>query len=137
MTDENVAPIVVPHKTDQRIFDPLDHVTDEEIEPLDHMLYADDDVDVLIWWADPGKTHLDIHKHPQSAHVYFIMEGEGEALLGNGVWQPVRAGNVIVNPREKVHALRNTMETGRLIWTSATCVGAGPYVMVPATEDEE
>jgi len=137
MADQQMVVPQVPHKTDRRIFTPKDHVTDQEISPLDHMLYADDDVDVLIWWAEPGKTHLDIHKHPQSAHVYFIMEGQGEALLGNGVWQQVKAGDVIVNPRNKVHALRNTMQSGRLIWTSATAVGAGPYVMVPCSEDEE
>jgi hypothetical protein len=24
-----------------------------------------------------------------------------------------------------------------LVWTSATAVGAGPYVMIPASEDED
>jgi len=129
-------PIQVPHKTDQRIFSPLDHVKEGEVSPLEHMLYADDDVDVLIWWAEPGQTHLDIHRHPQSAHVYFIVQGEGEALQGNGKWQRVKPGQVIVNPREKVHALRNSMSSGRLVWISATAVGAGPYQMIPATESE-
>jgi mannose-6-phosphate isomerase-like protein (cupin superfamily) len=136
MTDQN-APIVLPPKTDQRIFDPMEHVTDEEISPIDHILYADQDVDLLVWWADPGESHLDIHKHPHSAHVYFIVQGEGEALLGNGVWKPVRAGHVIVNPREKVHALRNTMASGRLVWASATTEAAGDYIMIPGTEDED
>ncbi len=135
MTSEPQS-IKVPHKTDQRIFSPLEHVKEGEISPLEHMLYADDDVDVLIWWADPGESHLDVHKHPKAAHVYFIVEGEGEALLGNGTWQNVKAGQVIVHPREKVHAMRNNSNR-RLIWVSATCVGAGPYQMIPAAEAEE
>jgi quercetin dioxygenase-like cupin family protein len=136
MDEALYPPITVPHKTDVRIFDPMNYVVDGEVPPLDRILYADDDVDVLIWWAEPGKTHLDIHKHPRTAHVFVVIEGEGEALLGGGHWEPVRPGHVIVNPREKVHALRNTMDEGRLVWLSASAVGAGAYQLVPASETE-
>lgn len=137
MTNQDNAAKPPLRKTDRRIFSPMEHVTEGEGEIMDHVLYADEDVDLLIWWAEPGKTHLGIHTHPQSAHVYFILEGQGEALLGEGNWQPVRPGNVVVNPRGKVHALRNTMSNGRLVFASATAVGAGPHVTIPATEDQE
>jgi quercetin dioxygenase-like cupin family protein len=125
------------YKTDKRVFNPMDYVKrGEEIPPQDRMLYSDPDVSVLIWWAEPGKTHLDIHKHANNGHVYFVLEGEGETLLGNGRWEKVKAGQMIVCPRNKVHALRNTMESGLLVWSSAT-VGPGPYDRIEAPETDE
>ncbi len=130
-------PIQVPHKTDKRIFNPKDLIKAVMANPKERMLYADQDVDVLLWTAEPGQSHLDVHKHPTSAHVYFIIEGEGEALMGKDKWEKVKPGQVIVNPRGKVHTLRNTMSTGTLVWISATCVGAGPYIRQDAGPGEE
>ena len=130
-------PMQVPHKTEKRIFMPKEYIGKEFKSPGDRLLYADQDVDVLFWSAEPGKTHLDVHKHPHSAHVYFIIQGEGEALMGKDKWEKVTAGQVIVNPRGKVHALRNTMSSGTLAWISATAVGAGSYIRVDAPPSDE
>ena len=136
MSTQGGPPPQIPHKTEHRIFTPIDHVKDGDVAPLDHMLYADDDVDLLIWWAEPGGTALELHKHPNNAHVYFVLQGEGEALLGSGEWVKVKAGQAIVNPKDKVHSLRNTMSSGKLVWASVTC-GPGPYQAIPGDEKEE
>lgn len=122
--------------TTQRIFNIRDYVKPPE-EKAEHLLYGDPDISALVWWAEPGKSHLDIHSHPNSAHVYVILEGEGEALMGKGKWDKIHAGQVIINPRKKIHGIRNTSKDKRLVWVSCTVSQGGPYVATPGTEKDE
>jgi mannose-6-phosphate isomerase-like protein (cupin superfamily) len=99
--------------------------------------YSDEDLVTLVEWIDPGKEFEPPHWHPEAAHVFVFTAGEGEALLGNGRWEPVRAGQFLVNPRNKVHALRNTSATERLVWACVHVTHGLPYVVNEVAEDHE
>jgi mannose-6-phosphate isomerase-like protein (cupin superfamily) len=114
--------------TSDRIFTVADFIKDGA-ERTVVRTYADEDLVTLVEWIDPGKEFEPPHWHPEAAHVFVFMSGEGEALLGNGVWQPVRAGQFLVNPRNKVHAMRNTSATERLVWTCIHVTHGLPYVV--------
>lgn len=90
----------------------------------------------MVEWVEPGKDFEAPHSHPESAHVFVFLEGEGEALTGNGKWEKVQAGQFYVCPREKVHAMRNTSKDKRLMWV---CIAAshGKYVVNTRTENDQ
>ena len=48
---------------------------------------------------------LPAHYHTSADEIVIIQKGEGEMLI-NGVWTPVKAGDVHINPRGAVHATR-------------------------------
>ena len=56
----------------------------------------------------PG-GHINLHKHPWE-HEIFVIDGEGEILIGNEVYR-VSKGNFIFIPPNIVHAYRNTSKT--------------------------
>ena len=100
--------------------------------------YHDEDMTMLVEWNMPGKAYTEIHSHPQSAHVFVILEGEGEALVGKGKWEKVKAGDFYVCPRNKVHNLRTTSKDKRLVWVCTHITQhSQPYVINQATEQDE
>jgi quercetin dioxygenase-like cupin family protein len=99
--------------------------------------YRDEDVVTLVEWIDPGKEFEPPHWHPEAAHIFVFMSSEGEALVGNGKWEPVRAGQFIVNPRNRVHAMRNTSTTERLVWACVHVTHGLPYVVNEVGEEHE
>ena len=117
--------------TDQRIFTSSDYYEADAERPI-RMTYRDDDVMTLVEWAEPGQLSEPAHSHPTSAHVFVFLEGEGEALVEPGKWEKVRAGQFIVQPRNKVHAVRSTTDKP-LLWV-CVAVYDGPYVVEPHTE---
>ena len=59
---------------------------------------------------DPGKAAFPKHSHRANEEMFFVLEGDGELLLGDAV-HPVRAGDVIACPPggpDTAHQLRNT-----------------------------
>lgn len=118
----------------QRIFTAKEYVKDSA-ERTVQMAYKDQDISAFVEWIDPGKTFQSPHSHPQSAHIFVFLEGEGEALLGNGKWEKVRAGQFLVCPRDKVHAMRNNSDK-RVVWISVD-VNSGPYLATPKAESDD
>ena len=119
--------------TSQRVFHASEFVTTDS--KTVSMVYRGADLSALVEWVEPGGDIAETpHKHPRTAHTFVVLEGEGEALVGKGQWQKVRAGDFIVNPRDKVHAMRNTSPDQRLMWV---CTDVGPHEVVETTEDDD
>jgi quercetin dioxygenase-like cupin family protein len=117
--------------SDQRIFTARDYY-EENVERPIRMTYRDDDLMTLVEWAPPGELSEPPHSHPTSAHVFVFLEGEGEALVEPGKWEKVQAGQFIIEPRNKVHAIRSTTDKP-LLWV-CVAVYDGPYVIEPHQE---
>lgn len=109
-----VPPSSAPSTT-QRVFTTKDYLVDNA-ERTVRAVYRDQDFTALVEWIDPGKSFEEPHSHAQSAHTFVVIEGEGEALLEGDHWQRVKAGDFVVNPRNKIHAMRNTSKDKRLVW---------------------
>lgn len=55
----------------------------------------------------PGKGH-DRHNHPRSEEILYILSGEGEQMIDDGVPFSVKAGDTIYIPQAVFHATQNT-----------------------------
>ena len=122
--------------SEQRIFTVVDHIK-EGAERTVTRTYQDDDLVTLVEWCEPGRDFQTPHWHPEAAHVFVFMDGEGEALMGHGNWQKVSAGQFLVCAREKVHAIRNTSQSKRLVWTCVHVTHGLPYVVNEVDEGHE
>jgi mannose-6-phosphate isomerase-like protein (cupin superfamily) len=120
--------------TSDRIFTISDFIKDDAAKSVVRT-YSDEDLVTLVEWIDPGKEFEPPHWHPEAAHVFVFVSGEGEALVGNGQWEPVKAGQFLVNPRNKVHAMRNTSATERLVWACIHVTHNLPYVVNEVDEN--
>lgn len=89
-------------------------------------VYKDNDVSVVVWNLAPGQENSP-HSHPASAHVLWVLEGEGQCLKGDAAPVPVKAGECAIVPRGVVHGMCNTGR-GNLSYLAVTSVGAGGYV---------
>ena len=56
--------------------------------------------------ADEGCHAL--HRHSNAAEIFFVWEGEGVHLTGDGVEHPIRAGELVFVPPGEWHGFRNT-----------------------------
>ena len=117
----------------QRVFTVSDYLKPNARGGTVNLVYRGEDITTLVEYIKPGATLEDPHWHPESAHVFVVVEGDGEALVGNGVWEPIRAGQFIIQPRNKVHAMRNLSTTQRIVWVCVS-VSSGRYVAEPRTE---
>ena len=113
-----------PRDPNQRVFHTYDYI-DPSMERPVRGVYHDEDMTMLVEWNEPGKPYTEIHSHAESAHVFVILEGEGEALVGKGKWEKVKAGDFYVCPRNKVHNLRTTSKDKRLVWVCTHIVEHG------------
>ena len=118
----------------QRVFHALDYIDGRE-RPV-RGVYNDQDMTMLVEWNNPGQPYTEIHSHTEAAHVFVILEGEGEALVGNGKWEKVKAGDFYVCPRNKVHNLRTTSKDKRLVWVCTHITHGLPYVVNNSTEHD-
>ena len=75
-----------------RIFTTSDFIKPGAERPVART-YSDEDLTTLVEWCEPGVDFEPIHWHPEASHVFIFTEGEGEALVGNGQWEPVKAGH--------------------------------------------
>jgi len=93
-------------------------------------------VSVLEIFDEGGKTPPNMHR---AAHEYFyVIAGEGEAVVGN-VTVPVRAGSYFIVPPGETHEVRNTGRGRLYVLTTmvpdenfSALIKAGP----PASLDE-
>lgn len=89
-------------------------------------MYRDQDVSVVVWNLAPGQENS-LHSHPTSAHVIWILEGEGQSLKGDAAPVPIKAGECVIIPRGVIHGIRNTRH-GNLSYLAVTSLGPGGYV---------
>ncbi|MEP7363522.1 MAG: cupin domain-containing protein [Acidobacteriota bacterium] len=60
----------------------------------------------------PGQEHK-AHTHEGQDKMYVILEGSGEAMVGDAT-APVTAGDLVLAPSGVIHSLRNTSD-GNLV----------------------
>ncbi|MEK9659345.1 MAG: cupin domain-containing protein [Chloroflexota bacterium] len=91
-------------------------------------LYHDDpDASVVVWNLEPGQTQ-GLHRHPANLHVFYVLTGEGTYRRGeDGPDVPVRAGQCVIIPRTRSHAIVNT-GTQRLSYLAISTYGPDGYV---------
>lgn len=90
--------MIVPQITGQATF-AQEKMTKQTLAKGDH-LYAG--LNCFL----PGQEHM-AHTHDGQDKMYMILEGTGEAMVGELV-QPVAAGDLVLAPSGVVHSLRNT-----------------------------
>jgi quercetin dioxygenase-like cupin family protein len=71
------------------------------------LVYQDQDINVVVWNLLPGQE-TDVHKHPENAHTFIILKGQGEYTREADTPVPIRAGDFVIIPRETVHLIVNT-----------------------------
>ncbi len=110
------------------VYDPLDFRTFNADGANVVRLYHDDpDASVVVWNLEPGQEN-DVHSHLENLHVFYVLEGEG-SYLRDETFVPIRAGQIVVIPRQQLHGIRNT-GTGRLSYMAVTTYGPDGYVRV-------
>jgi mannose-6-phosphate isomerase-like protein (cupin superfamily) len=48
------------------------------------------------------------HSHSDCEEAIFVLSGEGEMLLGNGISEPLRVGDFLLMRKNEIHMMRNT-----------------------------
>lgn len=54
----------------------------------------------------PGKGHVR-HNHPEKEEILYVISGEGEQMLDDGPYFPIKAGDTIYIPTAVYHATRS------------------------------
>jgi mannose-6-phosphate isomerase-like protein (cupin superfamily) len=110
------------------VYDPLDFRTFSDEGATVVRLYHDDpDASVVVWNLEPGQAN-DQHMHQANLHVFYVLEGEGSYLKDDAL-VPIKAGQIVVIPRQQLHGIRNT-GTSRLSYMAMTTYGPDGYVRV-------
>ena len=90
----------------------------------------DTDLNVVVWNLLPGQV-TDSHKHPENAHTFLVITGEGEYVRESDPAVAIRAGDMVVIPRETVHVIRNT-GSAPLSYVAVSSIGPHGYYRVSA-----
>jgi quercetin dioxygenase-like cupin family protein len=88
-------------------------------------MYKDQDISVVVWNLEPGQENS-AHQHPESAHTFIVLTGQGEYHHGSEDAVPIKAGDYIIIPRLTMHGIRNT-GTERLSYAAVTSQGPNGY----------
>ena len=88
-------------------------------------MYKDEDISLVVWNLEPGQENR-THSHPQSAHAFLVLCGEGEYIREGTAPAPIRVGDYIIIPREVQHGIRNT-GAERLSYMAFTSQGPNGY----------
>jgi quercetin dioxygenase-like cupin family protein len=88
-------------------------------------MYKDEDISLVVWNLEPGQENR-MHHHPESAHTFLVLCGEGEYTREGTAAVPIRAGDYIIIPRQVPHSIRNT-GTERLSYLAFTSQGPNGY----------
>lgn len=87
------------------------------------MYGGDPDIsNIVVWCLEPGQENS-THRHPDSAHVIFVLEGSGLCLRGDE--RPpdaIQAGQMLIVPRGVIHGIRNTGKE-RLSYVAVSTAG--------------
>lgn len=91
------------------------------------------DLLAVTWNLMPGQEN-EAHAHPNNAHCFVIIEGEGIYIKGQpGTPQcksfPVKQGDTVWIPRGQVHGIRNTGQKP-LAYLGITTAAGGEYQRV-------
>jgi quercetin dioxygenase-like cupin family protein len=119
---------LTPSTLGNGLHDPLDFRTFSSEGATVVRLYHDDpDASVVVWNLEPGQEN-DCHFHKENLHVFYVLEGQG-SYLRDDTLVPIKAGQIVIIPREQLHGMRNT-GTSRLSYMAVTTYGPGGYVRV-------
>jgi quercetin dioxygenase-like cupin family protein len=124
MNEEGVPPRITLETLGSGAYDPREWRKFDKDEAKVSIMYGGDDdlSSVVVWCLEPGQENS-THKHPDSAHFILILEGEGVCLRGEeGPPDPIRAGQVLIVPRNVIHGIRNT-GTVNLSYAAASTAG--------------
>lgn len=117
---------LTPSTLGSGVYDPLDfRAFDAEGATVVRLYHDDPDASVVVWNLEPGQEN-DSHTHPANLHVFYVLEGEGVYLRGDGE-VPVRAGQIVIIPRQQRHGIRNT-GSSRLSYMAFSTYGPDGYV---------
>jgi mannose-6-phosphate isomerase-like protein (cupin superfamily) len=94
------------------------------------LVYQDQDINVVVWNLLPGQV-TDSHKHPENAHTFLVVCGEGEYLREGDAPVPIKTGEIVIIPRETVHVIRNTGSVP-LSYIAVSSIGQHGYHRVSA-----
>lgn len=81
----------------------------------------------------PG-TMLDPHMHPDVEEVYYILEGEGEILVGEET-RVVRSGQLVYIPPKQLHTIRPASDKPLRWITIAVAVDATKPQLQPRANE--
>ena len=111
------------------VYDPLEFRTfSREGATVVRMYHDDPDASVVVWNLEPGQEN-DVHTHPESMHVFYVLEGTGSYVRADGETVPVRVGQCVTVPRTQVDGMRNT-GPDRLSYLAVSTYGTSGYVRV-------
>jgi quercetin dioxygenase-like cupin family protein len=88
-------------------------------------MYKDEDISLVVWNLEPGQENRS-HQHPESAHTFLVLCGEGEYIREDAAAVPIRGGDYIIIPRQVRHGIRNT-GSERLSYLAFTSQGPNGY----------
>lgn len=66
-------------------------------------------IDFIDYIEVPPGTSIGIHQHEDNEEIYFIIEGTGTMFGAEGT-SSIKGGDVIVNPINGIHGLKNTSQ---------------------------
>jgi quercetin dioxygenase-like cupin family protein len=69
-------------------------------------MYCGDKLSAVTFTMLPGQIH-EAHSHTDMTQAWIILEGRGEAILGNGRRDIVGPGTMIVHHPEQLHGIVN------------------------------
>ena len=81
----------------------------------------------------PGKAAFPAHNHYGNEEMFYIIEGEGQARIGNDTF-PIRAGDVIACPAggpETAHQISNSSATHTLRYLAVSTMQTPDFVQYP------
>lgn len=87
---------------------------------------------IVVWNLAPGQEN-DYHKHPDSEHLQYVMEGELEYTLGDAEPRTLRPGQIVIIPAGVPHGIRNVSDQ-RATYVAITSVGDYEKILVERPE---
>ena len=124
-TPADSKPALTRETIGDRVYDPMEFARYSMEKPTIARFYVDDpDMSMVVWGLEPGQE-TDTHAHADFGQTFIILCGNG-ILLRGPEQEPVdvKAGEVIIHPRNMMHGLRNT-GTERLSYMAITTRPAG------------
>ena len=70
-------------------------------------MYKDQDISLVLWNLEPGQMTRP-HAHPESAHTFLVLCGNGEYEKGEAAPVAIEQGDCVIIPRGVVHTIRNS-----------------------------
>ena len=130
----NIPGVKTPENHESGVIDPKSTLDYSKTQAKAVLVYSDgQDLLVVTWNLMPGQEN-ESHAHPNNAHCFVIIEGEGTYIKGQpGTPEcksyPVRAGDTVWIPRGTIHGIRNTGDKPMAYFGITTSAG-GEYQRV-------